>query len=133
MLLDLRTLNYLGHADIYRKAIKLWLKEYVRFSFQFYKYERAVKKEELADAEESKDDDHMDTLIINNNTATLYLLPYRATHIVWQTVHIIRGSRSVKRRFKQMMQTMQREVLRWRSNGGVVMCSIETQYTQTRS
>ena len=44
MLLDLRSLNYLGHSDIYRKAIKLLLKEYVRFSVQFYKYERVVKK-----------------------------------------------------------------------------------------
>ena len=59
MLLDLRTLNYMGHSDIYRKAIKLLLKEYVWFSVQFYKYESAVKKDELADAEESKDDDQL--------------------------------------------------------------------------
>ena len=45
------------------------LKEYVWFSVQFYKYERAVKKEELADAEESKDNDHVASLIININAA----------------------------------------------------------------
>ena len=51
MLLDLRTLNYLGNADIYRKATKLLLKGYVRLSVQFYKYERVVKKEDLDDVE----------------------------------------------------------------------------------
>ena len=35
MLLDLRTLNYMGYTDIYTKAINLLLKEYVRFSVQF--------------------------------------------------------------------------------------------------
>ena len=69
MLLDLQKLNYLGQADIYRKAINMFLKEYVRFSVQFYKYERAVKKEELADAEESEEDDHVASLIINTNAA----------------------------------------------------------------
>ena len=63
MILDLQTLNYLGHADIYRKAIKLLLKDYL----QFYKYERAVKKEELADAEERKGNDHLASLIIDTN------------------------------------------------------------------
>ena len=69
MLLNLRTLNYLCHADIYRKAINILLKKYVWFSAQFYKYERAVKKAELADAEESEDNDYGDTLIINSNGA----------------------------------------------------------------
>ena len=68
-LLDLRTLKYLGHTDIYRKLINILLKEYVRFSVQFYKYERAVKKEELGDAEKSKDDDNVVTIIISTNAA----------------------------------------------------------------
>ena len=67
MLLNLRTLNYLCHADIYRKAINIFLKEYVWFSVQFYKYERAVKKAELADAEERKGNDHLASLIIDTN------------------------------------------------------------------
>ena len=69
MLLNLRTLNYLCHADIYRRAIKILLKEYVRFSVQLYKYECSVKKAELVDAEESEENDHVDTLIINTNAA----------------------------------------------------------------
>ena len=69
MLLDLRKLNYVGHADIYRKAIKLFLKYYVRFSVQFYKYECEVKKQELANAEDTKYNDHVDTIIINTNAA----------------------------------------------------------------
>ena len=69
MLLELQTLKYRGHADIHRKAIKLLLKECVRFSVQFYKYDRAVKKEELADEEESEGDDHVASLIINTNAA----------------------------------------------------------------
>ena len=76
LLLDLRTLNYLGHADIYRKTIKLLLKEYSWFSVQFYKYDRVVKKEELDDSEERKENDHVDTLIINTdaaNTASTHL------------------------------------------------------------
>ena len=76
MLLDLQKLNYLGQADIYRKAIKIFLKEYVRFSVQFYKYECAVKKEQLSNAEENEDDDHVATLIINTNaynTASTHL------------------------------------------------------------
>ena len=76
MLLDLWTLNYLGHDNIYRKAINILLKDYVRFSVQFYKYDRAVKEEELADSEESEDDDHVSKPIINtnaDNTASTYL------------------------------------------------------------
>ena len=69
MLLYLQTLNYRGHADIHRKAIKFLLKECVWFSVQLYKYDRAVKKEELSDEEESKGDDHVVSLIINTNAA----------------------------------------------------------------
>ena len=64
---------------------------------------------------------------------TLTLLAYRMYWIVRHTVHIIRRSRSVKIRFKQKMQTMQREVLRVKSNGGVSVWSIAKQSNQTHS
>ena len=100
---DFRTLNYLGHADIYRKSINLLLKEYVRFSVQFHKYERTVKKEELSDAEERKDNDCVATFIINTNSAnTAYNHLHNASDSS-ADCSSNRWSRSVKRRLNQMM------------------------------
>ena len=112
--------------------MNILLKEYVRFSVQLYRYERAVKKAELANVEEIKDNHHVATPVINSNADT-------TASICLQNASYSSAEGSSNSLEQECEETLQEAgadnakiILRGRSNGGVAMWSIGKKSTQTR-